>query len=202
MSISKEKNFKGKQELIEVALEQFSNRGYVKASINDILRDAGMSKGTFYYHFENKEDLYLYLIGILIEKKKNHFTREIKAEDYKNNDFFSLLRLLTKSGMEFARENQSFYKFSERFIRERGTDIYETALKKYNFQDNEYFEYLVGDAIKRGEFREDLPEEFIKNIINYLFTHTVEILNNMEMDQYEEGYDYFFKFLEGGLKRK
>lgn len=110
--------------------------------------------------------------------------------------------LLTKRGMGFAKENQSFYKFSERFIRERGTEIYEIALKKYNLQNNDYYEFLIGDAIKKGEIRDDLPEKFITNMINYLFTHTAEIFNSMKLDEYEEGFEYFIKFLKDGLAKK
>ena len=64
-----ETTFEHREELVEAALEEFIAKGYEQASINTILRAAGMSKGQFYYHFENKEGLYLALIGILIERK-------------------------------------------------------------------------------------------------------------------------------------
>lgn len=200
MDLNSEKSFKGKDQLIRVALEQFSDKGYVEASINDILNQAGVSKGTFYYHFANKEELYLYLIGVLISEKKNYFSKAVSSEDYINNDIFSLLLLLTKTGLEFARDNPHVSRFSERFMRERGSDIYDKALKKYNFNENDYFTQLIIAAIQRGEFRTDIPEGFIKSIISFLLTHSVEIFNSMNLVEYEDGFEYFIKFLKNGLE--
>lgn len=197
-----DKQFKGKEKLIDVALEQFSSKGYVKASINDILEEAEVSKGTFYYHFKNKEELYFYLIGMLINKKREYLSKAIPMEAYASNDIFSLLKLLTESGMKFAKVYPSISKFSERFMLERGTEIYNKALDRYNFQDNTYFEKLIENAIQRGEFREDIPSKFIKNIIGYLFTHIVEILSSNGIEEYEDGFEYFIEFLKGGLQNK
>jgi len=66
---SKEKSFEKRQELINAAINEFSDKGYDNASLNNILKRTGISKGTFYYHFANKEDLYFYLVSLLVEEK-------------------------------------------------------------------------------------------------------------------------------------
>jgi len=197
---SEDKSFKGKDKLISVALEQFSDKGYVKASINDILNEAGISKGTFYYHFKNKEDLYLYLVGVLITEKKRYFSQKVMVKAYEDNDIFSLLLLLIKTGLEFARDNPHIYRFSERFMKEKGTSIYDMALSKYNFDDNDLLNQLLKEAIERGELRRDIPENFIKSIVIFLLTHSVEIFNSMNLEEYEHGFEYFIKFLKNGLE--
>jgi len=197
---SEDKSFKGKDKLISVALEQFSDKGYVKASINDILNEAGISKGTFYYHFKNKEDLYLYLVGVLITEKKRYFSQKVMVKAYEDNDIFSLLLLLIKTGLEFARDNPHIYRFSERFMKEKGTSIYDMALSKYNFDDNDLLNQLLKEAIERGELRRDIPENFIKSIVSFLLTHSVEIFNSMNLEEYEHGFEYFIKFLKNGLE--
>jgi len=50
-----------KQRLIDAALEEFSRRTFSQASLNQIIKQADIPKGSFYQYFENKEDLYLYL---------------------------------------------------------------------------------------------------------------------------------------------
>lgn len=200
MKSSEDKSFKGKDKLISVALEQFSDKGYVKASINDILNEAGISKGTFYYHFKNKEDLYLYLVGVLITEKKRYFSQKVMVKAYEDNDIFSLLLLLIKTGLEFARDNPHIYRFSERFMKEKGTSIYDMALSKYNFDDNDLLNQLLKEAIERGELRRDIPENFIKSIVSFLLTHSVEIFNSMNLEEYEHGFEYFIKFLKNGLE--
>lgn len=44
-------------ELIDCALRLFMERGYERTTINDIIGEAGLSKGGFYHHFSAKEDL-------------------------------------------------------------------------------------------------------------------------------------------------
>ncbi len=44
-----------KQQIIDAAMKLFSERGYNDVSINEIIKQVGLSKRTFYYHFDSKE---------------------------------------------------------------------------------------------------------------------------------------------------
>lgn len=46
--------------LLEAAHHEFSRRGFNEASINQIIKEAGVSRGSFYQYFEDKHDLYQY----------------------------------------------------------------------------------------------------------------------------------------------
>jgi AcrR family transcriptional regulator len=50
-----------RQRLLRAAAQEFAARGYAGSSAESISRRAGMSKATFYEHFENKEDCMLAL---------------------------------------------------------------------------------------------------------------------------------------------
>lgn len=56
MRISKDGDVR-KQELLDAALDLFYSKGYDNTSINDILEKVGISKGTFYYYFNSKDEL-------------------------------------------------------------------------------------------------------------------------------------------------
>lgn len=47
-----------KKKLLTVADRLFVTYGYATVSVNDICREAGLTKGAFYYHFTSKDDLY------------------------------------------------------------------------------------------------------------------------------------------------
>ena len=47
-----------KEKIIHEALRQFSTKGFMSTSINDILEAVGTSKGGLYNHFKSKEDLF------------------------------------------------------------------------------------------------------------------------------------------------
>lgn len=57
---------------MDVALDEFASEGFAAASINRILEAAGMSKGSLYYYFDGKEDLYTHVtrseLGRLFEE--------------------------------------------------------------------------------------------------------------------------------------
>ena len=46
-----------KQEIINTALKIFIHKGYEKTSVNDILNEIGIAKGTFYHYFKAKEEV-------------------------------------------------------------------------------------------------------------------------------------------------
>lgn len=50
--------------LLDSAFEEFSSRGYANSSLNRILRTAGVSKGSFYYYFDDKRDLYREVVRV------------------------------------------------------------------------------------------------------------------------------------------
>lgn len=55
--------------IIDYAITEFSKYPYEVASISNIVREAGISKGSFYNYFENKKDLYQYLVELGIQEK-------------------------------------------------------------------------------------------------------------------------------------
>lgn len=51
------------EKLLEAATREFSRRPYNEASINQIIKDAGIPRGSFYMYFQDKEDLFRYLMS-------------------------------------------------------------------------------------------------------------------------------------------
>lgn len=54
-----EKNALSRQRILEAALEEFSQKGYEAASLNNVCAEKGISKGIIYHHFKDKDALFL-----------------------------------------------------------------------------------------------------------------------------------------------
>lgn len=54
-----------RQRLVEAALDEFSERGFAAARMEDIASRAGLSKGTLYLYFDSKEGLFEELIDTI-----------------------------------------------------------------------------------------------------------------------------------------
>ena len=53
--------------IVNSALEEFSKNDFDKASTNNIVKGAGISRGLLYHYFKDKQDLYDFLIDFAIE---------------------------------------------------------------------------------------------------------------------------------------
>lgn len=56
MRITKEPDER-RNEILDVAEGLFHGKGYEKCTVNDILKEVGIAKGTFYYYFKSKEEV-------------------------------------------------------------------------------------------------------------------------------------------------
>ena len=52
-----------RDQLIRVAIDLFAENGYAGTSIRDIAKRTGKSVSNVYHYFQNKEDLWLAIIG-------------------------------------------------------------------------------------------------------------------------------------------
>ena len=63
------KNNERKQELLKIAYNMFLNKGYDNTSIDDIINEAKIAKGTYYYYFESKEATLEEVINMMINEE-------------------------------------------------------------------------------------------------------------------------------------
>ena len=64
-----------RQELIRTGLVYLTERGYCAVAVDEILRAAGVPKGSFYYHFQSKEDFG----GALIDAYNEFFSSKLRS---------------------------------------------------------------------------------------------------------------------------
>ena len=60
------KSTKRKQELLKIAYNMFLTRGYDNTSIDNIINEAKIAKGTYYYYFKSKEETLEEVINMMI----------------------------------------------------------------------------------------------------------------------------------------
>ena len=63
------KGEKRKRELLKIAYNMFLSRGYENTSVDEIIAEAQIAKGTFYYYFPSKEKMLEDVIEMMIESE-------------------------------------------------------------------------------------------------------------------------------------
>ena len=56
------------QAILSAALNEFATHGFHDASLNRVIDAAGISKGSMYYYFDSKEDLYIHVTRVELER--------------------------------------------------------------------------------------------------------------------------------------
>lgn len=148
------------QRIIDAAGEEFAEKGYEGASINRIIKQAGISKGSLYYYFEDKADLFATVVTYASEKIMKATTgidfSHLTAETY-----WESLRSMGQQGMAQAVESPWFMRFTRVFYEHYDTsDTHSPASKVVDWSLN-----VAMSLIKRGQelevVRTDLPSDYL-----------------------------------------
>lgn len=88
--------------LIELALDEFAAQPYHQASLSRIVERAGIAKGSVYQYFENKLDLYRWLLGHEVPRRKLAAQRSVTASGPEDGpeDLQAWLRALVLGGID------------------------------------------------------------------------------------------------------
>ena len=57
-----------KQQIFEAAVTCFGRSGYHLTTMDDIAAEAGLSKGSLYWYFKSKKELFLYLFSVMMDQ--------------------------------------------------------------------------------------------------------------------------------------
>ena len=63
------KGEKRKKELLKIAYDMFLTHGYENTSVDEIIEKAQIAKGTYYYHFQSKEQMLEEVIDMMIDSE-------------------------------------------------------------------------------------------------------------------------------------
>ena len=152
-----------RKKILDAAQKEFTKSGYEGASLNEIIQEAEISKGSLYYYFEDKTDLYLTVIKNVME---DIFTEigGITAGEF-SDDFWADLEKYFKQMIKMILENQD----SARLFR----GLYH--LSKTAYKPDMVAEFydagkaVTAEIIKHGQemgaVRRDIPLELLVNIV-------------------------------------
>ncbi|GMQ62888.1 TetR/AcrR family transcriptional regulator [Vallitalea maricola] len=196
-----------KDDIVQVALEAFCHNDYDHVSINMIIKESKTSKGVFYHYFKNKEQLYFYIVDLILDEKIKFFNdREKLQKQPKADSIFSLLRQQIDKSLDFSLAYPKFALFCIQARKGTNESIKKKVYKKMEYTTNEYYVNLIKNNIEKGIIRKDFPEEFVVSIVTYMlpifldYVHSqgIEICskNNHIIKEY---YLHYIDFMENGL---
>lgn len=200
--ISEEK----KNIIIKAALSEFGNNSYKNSSLNNIVKITKIPKGSFYQYFEDKLDLYKYVLSLATEEKMNSFSKE--AEVLSELPIFELVKTLFKKGIQFAAMHPELAAVGNQFAKETNEELKKEILKGANEAGENFFIGLVDGAKLKGEIKNTLSTKACAQMFmtlnqavldEMLRRYGGENLVNHEVELYE-WVDQLLEIITNGMK--
>lgn len=145
-----------KQEILDVAQRLFAIKGYSKCSVNDILQEVGIAKGTFYYYFSSKEEVLDAIITQITEQVRMRLN-VIVSQTYETPEQKLLAVAL---GMRVKSEVQEglldeFHKPENALFHQKSLVAMENIVLPFMVS-------VVEEGVKSGVFDCEYPEQYMR----------------------------------------
>jgi AcrR family transcriptional regulator len=186
---------KGQKAKLDIALktkELFATKGYSATSMEEICQATGRSKGSIYYHFKSKEELFLFVFRTITDEWIQKWNTEEKQYSTTKEKLFALAE------HHIEDFENPFRKAVEEFAGSQlaSEEILEEALH-VSRQQYELYEQLVVEGMERGELKQREPRTamyILFGLLNGLSMTYYDMSIEEMRDIYKEG---IAVFLEG-----
>ena len=137
-----------RKNIINSAINEFADYGLENASTNRIVANSGIAKGSFYQYFEDKQDVFMYLLTVLEQEKMEYFKG--KHPPGTNMDTFEYFRWMIKAGMDFNTTHPRMTQAVSRVLLGEGL-YYGKNFAGYREKTTQALAMMIKQAIERGE---------------------------------------------------
>lgn len=180
-----------KSRILDAALGEFSVRTFSQASLNQIIKNADIPKGSFYQYFDNKEDLYLYLMEVA-SKEKIEILRQVN-EMNPDADVFEVIMNTTKAYLELGKAKPGYIEAAMLML----LDNSEFIVKIRNSSIERFAKMFEQDKA-RGRFKPEADSELVINMIS-TFSLNEYFRNRSDKERYLKNLDGAIKVIKEGI---
>lgn len=154
-----------KERILQAAIQEFSCHGFTRANINVIAKEADVSVGSLYKYFNNKHDMYLYIISTTVEKLKGILEDIIKE----NDDLILTIRKIIRAIQTYSRTDENSTRLYNIMATEMNTElVLQLASQMEGATANVYAE-LIKKYQEAGHLRKDINPRYFAYFIDNIF---------------------------------
>lgn len=150
------------KQIINAAIKEFVRNGFEKASTNEIVKRANISKGSLFNYFNSKKDLYLYLIEYSSKAIVN-LNEEI---DLSETDLFKRIERVALQKFYVQQKYPQAFEFLASTKQEESVEVKDIIKQRFNPIYNQAINKLYKD-IDYSKFREGIDIEKAIEILNW-----------------------------------
>jgi AcrR family transcriptional regulator len=139
-----------RQKILQAAFEAFAENGFERTTMDDIVRRSGLSKGTIYWHFKNKNDLFVAIMHMVFED----MARQLAYLVSEDRLAAERIRAFFHEAAMFLEKNKNLIGLLiNAFFQSYQSEEPRQVMLKYYEQYIQTIAQIIQQGIDRGEFR-------------------------------------------------
>ncbi len=161
--ISQEKQ----EKVFQAAVTEFASNGYRNASMNNLVKNAGISKGSLFQYFRTKRDLF----GLVVETatgKAKDYLKSVRR-DTEDAPFFDRIEEVLRSGFRFIDEHPLLARIYFHSLQSGEAPFGAERIVALRRKGNDFLAEMIRQAIARQETRADLDPDRMAFLLNSMF---------------------------------
>ncbi|MBQ9297496.1 MAG: TetR/AcrR family transcriptional regulator [Clostridia bacterium] len=184
---------KTKRKIFETSMKLFAEKGYDATSIEEITATVGVAKGTLYYHFSSKEEIFNFLVEEGMKLLKNSI--EIKTSKFENS-IDKLKAVILIEVKVLAKYENLITIILNQFW---GTEARNLACQKYVLDYIETIENIINIGIKKGEISNVNPHVLASTIFSLTYSILVYKIQTNKPIDVQTLYNQYQNIIVNGL---
>ncbi|MCB0256353.1 MAG: TetR/AcrR family transcriptional regulator [Anaerolineae bacterium] len=158
-----------RNQILEAATAVFAKKGFTKASMNDIMQAAGVSKGGIYWHFSSKDEIIATIFQQYFEAQLSNLDTMLGIDGKASDKMTRLARAASSDIEAFSDQFPSSLEFYE--LASKNEEL-RAEMETFFLAYRQHIELLAQQAIADGDWVA-LPPSEIANTILSIFEGTL-----------------------------
>ena len=192
----------------EIALDEFAENDYNTASVSKIVEKAGIAKGSLYQYFEDKQDLFMYLLDVANQEMMGVIQQSPPPNP--DADFFETLRWQMSASVQTSLKYPVHSKLARRAYTSP-LPFREALLEKAKKLRQDHFQVLVAQAQASGHLDPRLEPSLVSFMVQGLMNDLGAFLQSkfgkrkgdwVALPEVSEVFDQVIQVLKNGLGSK
>ena len=146
-----------RERILDAAVREFFLNGYRSASMNRLVKLAGISKGALFKYFGTKASVFKYVYSEALSDIKNSL-REVRDET-RGQPFFTRLEEVLRSGLDLSTRRPMYAAIYYRVIYTGDTPHSREMLEEIQSISYRYLRSLIEEGMAGGDLRMDLDAD-------------------------------------------
>ncbi len=151
--------------ILNVAIEEFANNGFENTSIQQIAKKSGISVGSVYKYFENKETLF----SMVVQEGLSSIENLLLSLADSSEDIIVKAEKIIRSLLEYSRQKPELIKLYCQLTTSDNSEFLNSLSQRIEAVSASVYTVTISKAQETGDVRNDINPSFFAFLLDNIF---------------------------------